>query len=133
MAPKAVSRSTGVDKSSSSTRSKKGSVSSGRRLYEDLQAHSDYFDDLVNRFPASIYISRDSGKKFVTDLSSLCTRVCMTRYIACVFGHHIYIYMLTHSFCCCNLINAQRKIMRYTIKSLRKVRIRIRKRLSVGS
>lgn len=64
MAPKAVSRSTGVDKSSSSTRSKKGSVSSGRRLYEDLQAHSDYFDDLVNRFPASIYISRDSEENY---------------------------------------------------------------------
>lgn len=105
MAPKAVSRSTGVDKSSSSTHSKKGSWSSGRRLYEDLQAHSNYFDDLVNRFPASIYISRDSGKNFVTVLSSLC--IYDTIYCLCCWLSYIHLYyMLTHSFrCCCNFID----------------------------
>jgi len=37
---------------------------SRRKLIEDLQSHNDYFDELVNRFPASIYIQNDAEENF---------------------------------------------------------------------
>jgi hypothetical protein len=43
-------------------------MSTDAKLLKDLQSHHDFFDELVNRFPAAIYIQQESSGEYNTVL-----------------------------------------------------------------